>query len=176
MEIGAVRRMRQSAGTAPVAQSKPKAAAVRPGSDQVTLSRQGAAWLLAQEQERVRRQAAQKEKNWWQLDSIQREEESGSPLDSLHKDMKKQQICHRIAARVMAGDKVPPEDLKYLMENDLQGYQLAMAARMPKEKPREWDSALEEESGSESAGTESGSAGAPEAAAEASEASGEAPV
>ncbi len=165
MELGAVRRMRQSAQAAPAAQGKqaPKVAASRPGTDRVTLSRQAAALLLAQQQERAQRKAEQREKNWWQLDLIQKEED-GSPADGLKRDMKRQQTCQKIAARIMAGDKVPPEDLKYLMEHDMQGYQLAMASRQIKEHPKEWKSALEkEEQDSESSGSAGGAVEAPAA-------------
>ena len=40
---------------------------------------------------------------------------------------------------------MPPQDEKFLLENDPAGYQLAMAARKPKKDPKEWDSVLEEE-------------------------------
>jgi len=37
--------------------------------------------------------------------------------------------------------------MQYLAQNDIQGYKLAMAARMmaPKKKPKEWESVLEDE-------------------------------
>ena len=53
----------------------------------------------------------------------------------------------------MKGDKVPPQDEQYLMENDPDGYKLALVCRTPKEKPKEWESVLEDE---EREGAESG--------------------
>ena len=81
----------------------------------------------------------------------------------------------------MAGDKVPPQDMQYLAENDSLGYKMAMAGRMlSKEKPKEWESVLEDDekeagasggSGASSGAAESGggteaSGGAAESAAE----------
>ncbi|MCI8910068.1 MAG: hypothetical protein HFG09_05245 [Oscillibacter sp.] len=162
MELGAVRRARQSSRTAPGAAAKPapKAAQAAPRRDQVTLSRQAAALLLAEQAKR----AEKKERNWWELDLVQKEEQEENGAGQ---ELKKQRICQRIAARIMAGDKVPPEDLQYLMEHDLQSYQLAMAARVPKEHPKEWKSALEKEKQPSDAASQEGEAasdggGAPE--------------
>lgn len=59
--------------------------------------------------------------------------------------MKTMQRCQKIAARIMRGDKVPPEDERYLMMNDPDGYKLAVAMRTPKRNPKKWKSVLEEE-------------------------------
>ena len=66
-------------------------------------------------------------------------------LDTLNESMKILKTCSLIASRIMAGDKVPLKDLKYLMEHDMKGYQLAMAMRKQKAKPKEWKSAIPEE-------------------------------
>ena len=50
-----------------------------------------------------------------------------------------------IAARIARGDKVPPEDERYLLERDPTGFKLAMASRRPKRKPKQWKSALTDE-------------------------------
>ena len=42
----------------------------------------------------------------------------GADLDGLGEAMKTMEKCHKIAARIMRGDKVPPEDEQYLMKND----------------------------------------------------------
>ena len=119
-----------------------------------------AALLLAEQAKR----AEKKERNWWELDLVQKEEQEENGAGQ---ELKKQRICQRIAARIMAGDKVPPEDLQYLMGHDLQSYQLAMAARVPKEHPKEWKSALEKEKQPSDAASQEGEAasdggGAPE--------------
>ena len=84
------------------------------------------------------------------------EAESGdSELDALGEKMKAMMRCQKIAARIMRGDKVPPEDERYLMENDPNGYKLALAMRQPKKDPKEWKSVLddEEKKSSESSGS-----------------------
>ena len=63
----------------------------------------------------------------------------------------------------MAGDKVPPEDEKFLQESDPAGYQLAMAARKVKRDPKEWESALEKEQHQASGVSEGSGASAGEA-------------
>lgn len=83
-----------------------------------------------------------------QMEQAQREAESSSQkdmLDTLSETMKIMKTCSLIASRIMAGDKVPMKDLKYLMEHDIKGYQLAMAMRRQKAKPKEWKSAIPEE-------------------------------
>ena len=74
----------------------------------------------------------------------QKQKKSGE-LDSLTKSLKVMDKCRKIASRIMKGDKVPPEDERYLQENDMNGYKLALACRTPKEKPKEWKSVLDDE-------------------------------
>ena len=66
-------------------------------------------------------------------------------LDFLDKSMKELDTCQTIAARITAGDKVPDEDLRYLMRHDPDSYRLAIAMRKPKPDPRLWKSALDDE-------------------------------
>lgn len=130
-------------------------------TDKLALSRQAAALL----EERTRQEA--RERAGKQRDRMAgREEPAGSPLDAAAKKLKVMRQCQKIAARIMAGDKVPPEDEKFLQESDPAGYQLAMAARKVKRDPKEWESALEKEQGRDSGSPESGgaSAGAAETA------------
>ena len=72
-------------------------------------------------------------------------EPSNGELDLLRQGLKVLELCQKIAASIMKGDKVPPKDLKFLMENDPDGYRLAMAMRRHKEDPEEVDSVLEDE-------------------------------
>ncbi|MDE7260903.1 MAG: hypothetical protein K2N78_02410, partial [Oscillospiraceae bacterium] len=83
-------------------------------------------------------------------------ENGGAEAEMLGEQMKTMMRCQKIAARIMRGDKVPPEDERYLMENDPDGYKLALAMRQPKKSPKEWDSVLkdEEEKSSGSGGEE----------------------
>lgn len=91
-----------------------------------------------------------------------------SELDCLTKGLKVMDKCRKIASRIIKGDKVPPQDERYLMENDPEGYKLAIACRQPKEKPKEWKSVLDEEDREGGSGVESGGE-----AAEAVESGGE---
>lgn len=90
-------------------------------------------------------------------------EASRSELEALEEQMKAMRRCQEIARRIMRGDKVPPEDEKYLMENDPDGFKLALAMRTPKKKPKEWESVLKDEKKSEQSGESSGEAAAAEA-------------
>lgn len=103
---------------------------------------------------------------------LEAKQKKDSELDALTEGLKTMEKCRKIASRIMKGDKVPPEDERYLMENDPDGYKLALACRQPKEKPKEWDSVLDEEdqeSGEPSAASDSGTAEAAESGGEIAE-------
>lgn len=145
MELSLTGRLRQSTQPSPAAKAGKQATAGErpasprslPWSDQVTVSKDALAYLKEQArrtQELARRQAEK-----------QNGSEEESELDALAKTMKKMKKCQEIAARIMRGDKVPPEDEAYLMQNDVTGYKLALAMRTPKKDPKEWDSLLDEE-------------------------------
>jgi hypothetical protein len=59
--------------------------------------------------------------------------------------LKELEKCSKIAASIMKGKRVPLEDLRYLMEHDIKGYQLAMAMRKPEKDDREEKSVLDDE-------------------------------
>lgn len=84
---------------------------------------------------------------------LEAKQKKNSELDCLSEGLKVMDRCQKIASRIMKGDKVPPQDERYLMENDPDGYKLALACRKPKEKPKEWESVLDEDD------QESGSSG-----------------
>lgn len=147
-------------------------------ADRLSISRQTTSFI--QEQDRIAQEIA---KIIQRFTADNKTEDQGKTEDEmLAEDLKVKQRCQKIAARLMAGDKVPPKDMQYLAENDMQTYRLAMAARMmaPKKKPKEWESVLEDDekeagasggSGASSGAAESGggteaSGGAAEAAAE----------
>ena len=73
--------------------------------------------------------------------------------------------CLKIASRIMSGDRVPPEDSRFLLENDPKLYQMAVTGRLPKEDPKEHKSVLDEEDlgGPESADAQTQSASEPAA-------------
>lgn len=157
MELSLTDRLQRSAGPAQVEKTEKRAkikeapARSLPWSDQVTISKDALAYLKEQArrtQEQARRQAEK-----------QSGSEGDSELDALSQTMKKMKKCQEIAARIMRGDKVPPEDEAYLMQNDATGYKLALAMRTPKKKPKEWESLLDEED--KQGGETSGEADAP---------------
>ncbi len=53
--------------------------------------------------------------------------------------------CMTIAHRITKGDKVPTQDMKYLMENEPDLYKQAIMLRQPNPKPKEHKSVLEDE-------------------------------
>ena len=117
------------------------------------------------------RQDRQEEKKPYIWDMLDGEEKTGdSEADALGEQMKTMERCHKIAARIMRGDKVPPQDEQYLMLNDPDGYKLALAMRKPKRKPKEWESVLKdgEKKQDQSQAAESSGAEAMEESGEAS--------
>lgn len=157
-----------SAGEAAVSAAAPRTdrvsssqQAVRQAVEQMEQQSQRLAALLRQDQ------PAEKKTHIW--DMLDGEEETGnSEADALGEQMKAMERCHKIAARIMRGDKVPPEDEQYLMLNDPDGYKLAMAMRTPKRNPKKWESVLKEEE------KDAGSRQAAEADGEAASSGGEA--
>lgn len=128
--------------------SAPVQAAPRPRTptDKVSVSAQALAWVEEQNQkrwewERERQQRRQDRAGdmLGSLDAGKRE------LDALEKAMDAMEKCRKIAASIMKGDKVPPEDMEYLMNNDPDGFKLAMAMRREKKDPEDCESVLDEE-------------------------------
>ena len=112
-------------------------------TDHVSLSKQAVAYLEEQRRlsmERFAQETARKAREETEGKSAEE-----SQLEALTKSLKAVMKSHEIAARIMRGDKVPPEDERYLMENDPDGYKLAMAMRTPKKHPKEWESILDDE-------------------------------
>ena len=85
-------------------------------------------------------------------------------LDALSEQLDVQQKCLKIAMNIMKGKKVPPEDEKYLMEHDPNGYKLAIAMRsMEKEDDEECKSVLDDKDKNGGEASESGEAAPAEA-------------
>ena len=128
-------------------------------ADKLTLSRQAIAFVEEQNRkmwDEVREREQQRQSR---MDSAA--EPANGELDLLSKGLKVLELCQKIAASIMKGDKVPPEDLKFLMENDPDGYRLAMAMRRHKEDPEEVDSVLEDEDKNGGSAEETGGGEAP---------------
>ena len=142
MEINAARRARRNEPVTRQTEGRKDAGGrtkARPTyqEDRLALSQQ--ALRMLEEQNRKAREERERRR-------LEQEKNAGkSELDAVTKALKAMQRCQKIAARIIAGDKVPPEDEKYLMDNDPQGYQLAMSMRKLKKDPKEWESVLENE-------------------------------
>lgn len=96
-------------------------------------------------------------------------EAAKNEAEAMEEQLKAMQRCMEIARRIMRGDKVPPEDMKYLMENDPEGFKLALAMRTPKKNPKEWESVLKDDKKSEGANEGGGEEAAPAESCGASE-------
>lgn len=144
--------------------------AARPSADRLELSRQ---WVENMEEQRAQVQSAlliggkEEKKSNGILDMLDQSSAEEEELDALSKQLKIQQKCLKIAMNMMKGKKVPPEDERYLMEHDPEGYKLAIAMRgAVKQEDEECESVLKDgEEGSEETG-ETGEA-APAAGGEA---------
>ena len=145
------------------------AAPQRQKSGALTLSRQPKADRLALSRQVV---SYLEERNRQIMEESRKQEESPEKrqLDLMEKALKAMDKCQKIFARVSAGDKVPPEDLRYLEKNDPEGYKLALALRTPKKHPKEWKSVLDDEDRAQPAdesgeSAETGESAQPEAVA-----------
>lgn len=154
MEISLENRLIRAAETARPASAKKgnperseaAASGPRPETDKLTVTRQ-AIEKLTEQSARLKDLLEPDETErripyLWDLDG---EESGNSELDAMAEGLKTMRRCQEIARRIMRGDKVPPEDERYLMENDPDGFKLAMAMRMPKKKPKEWESVLKDD-------------------------------
>lgn len=127
---------------------KKTAGRTAPSADRVELSRQ---WVENMEQQRAQAEAAllsraeQKKQSNGILDMLDEESPESAELEALSEQLKTQQRCMEIARRIMAGKRVPPQDERYLMEHDPEGYKLAMVMRDPPKDDEECESVLEDE-------------------------------
>lgn len=127
---------------------KKTAGRTAPSADRVELSRQ---WVENMEQQRAQAEAAllsgaeQKKQSNGILDMLDEESPESAELEALSEQLKTQQRCMEIARRIMAGKRVPPQDERYLMEHDPEGYKLVMVMRDPPKDDEECESVLEDE-------------------------------
>jgi hypothetical protein len=112
-------------------------------TDRLALSRQAVAYL--EENNRRMQEQAQEKSQQENGGDITGDGGASNLLDTLGKAMKEMEKCAKIAASIMKGKRVPLEDLRYLMEHDSKGYQLAMAMRKPEKDDREEKSVLDDE-------------------------------
>jgi hypothetical protein len=141
MEIQSANRLRRNGQLARTEERKgsaqePKSRLQRHREDRLAVSQQALAML--EEQNRRAREERERKR-------LETQMRGGSEADAVARELKKRIKCQKIAVRIQAGDKVPPQDERYLQENDPQTYQLAIALRQPKKDPKEWDTLLEDE-------------------------------
>lgn len=149
MEIRRVLRGENArpAAARPVQGGEKDKTAARPSADRLELSCQ---WAESMEQQRFQAQTAL-------LSGAKEKKQSNTILDMLDgpdseelkaetDQLKVRRRCMEIARRIMAGKKVPPRDLQYLMEHDPEGYKMAIALRKPpKKNEKECESVLKDE-------------------------------
>lgn len=152
MELRSTRELRRNEQLTRTAAKKGEASAparkapAQPAADKVTLSRQAVSYLEEQnrrmwqyQQEREQRRQSRLDSELSALDTAKnRLKRMEDELDILNK-------CQKIAASIMKGNRVPPEDLRYLMEHDQAGYKLAMAMRRENPDPEDEESVLDDE-------------------------------
>jgi hypothetical protein len=112
-------------------------------TDRLALSQQAIAYL-EENNRRIQEQAQEKSEQEEDGD-VTSDGGASDLLDTLGKAMKEMEKCAKIAASIMKGKRVPLEDLRYLMEHDTKGYQLAMAMRKPEKDDKEEKSVLDDE-------------------------------
>lgn len=132
--------------------------------DRVELSRQAVEFLQGRKEEEEapadepmtpaeKRQQAKEDKlkaarqmiSVMQQQSVQMKEQSEQQAEALKKAMDKMKRCAKIARNIGKGHKVPPQDEKYLLENDPKAYMMAMALRMLEDEKRKVKSELKDE-------------------------------
>ncbi len=174
MELRTTQRIRRNEQLTKTAEKKadtagslarPPSAKPKVPADKLSVSRQAMAWLEQQAELDREREMRRQER---QSDSLSALESKKQALDDLGKKLKVLSKCQKIAASIMKGNHVPPEDLQYLMENDPAGYKLAMAMRRENPDPEDEESVLDEEdkkvgSTEQTAGGDTPSASAPKA-------------
>lgn len=135
---GRQRRATQAVRNEPRAEKPPAGTGTAPkrtGSDKADWSQAALAFLREMD-----RQSMEEERK-----RLEAKQQKNGELEMLSKSLDVMEKCRKIASRIMKGDKVPPQDEQFLMEADPEGYKLALVCRAPKEKPKEWESVLEEE-------------------------------
>ena len=121
-------------------------ARTRSQGDRLSLSRQAVSYLEEQNRRMWQYQQEREQRRQSRLDS------ELSALDTAKNRLKRMEderdilsTCQKIAASIMKGNRVPPEDLRYLMEHDQAGYKLAMAMRRENPDPEDEESVLDDE-------------------------------
>ena len=148
------------------APAQPQPARSQAGSDKLTLSRQALDYI-EQMNQKMWESAQEREarKQSWLDSQLSALETKSKQLDEMDKKLKILDKCQKIAASIMKGDNVPPEDMAYLMEHDQEGFKMAIALRRPKKDPEDVKSVLDDEDKNGGSGEAEASAEAPSVSA-----------
>lgn len=167
MELRTTREMRRNeqlskamARQADAAPAKPQPSQKQERADKLSVSAQAVAWL--EEQSRKTWESTQEreqKKHSWLDDSLSGLEAKKKELDALARQLDVLEKCQKIAASIIKGNNVPPKDLQYLMNNDPDGYKLAMAMRRQNPDPEDEKSVLDDEDKNGGSVAESGDGG-----------------
>ena len=151
MELRTTREMRRSAQLDKAMAKKADApdtssggliqSAQKQAEDRCTLSKQALAYL--EQQNRLQQELDERRAKMEQR--LSEQQNKSSELDMLSKTMDVMNKCLKIAASIMKGNRVPPEDMQYLMKNDPEGYRMALALRRENPDPKEEKSVLTDE-------------------------------
>lgn len=185
MELYSTREMRRNEQLSRAAPKKadvsPSPAQTQParsqaGSDKLTISRQAIDYLEEMSQKMWESaQEREERKHSWLDGQLSAWETKSKQLDEMGEKLKILNKCQKIAASIMKGDNVPPEDMVYLMEHDQEGFKMAIAMRRPKKDPEAVKSVLDDEDRNGGSKEAEGSAEPPSVSApEASSGGGEA--
>lgn len=154
MELRSTRELRRNAqleqmtgkkADVPEAPAKAQTSQPKEPADKLSLSRQALAYVEEQSRQAWNPEEAQGKKHSVIQGYLDAMETQKKQLDSMEKKLDMMDKCQKIAAAIMRGDRVPPEDLRYLMEHDKEGYKLAVALRQEKKDPKKVESVLDEE-------------------------------
>lgn len=170
MELHSTRELRRNAqldkmagkkAETPDAPAKAQTLQPREPTDKLSLSRQALAYVEEQSRQAWNPEEGQGKKHsviQGYLDAMETQKKQLDPMEDKLDMMNK---CQKIAAAIMRGDRVPPEDLRYLMEHDKEGYKLAVALRREKKDPKKVESVLDEEDRNGGRTEEAGGGGEP---------------
>lgn len=136
--------------------SQPRSSTETALEPQITGRNQDVVEVSLEEKQRARKEALlqQQQDMDEQVKQLKEEmERAKEQAESMAKELKKKMTCMEIASRVMAGDDVPSEDLRYLAKHDTELYAQALSLRIARKDSRKYKRLSEDEEGAEEGAT-----------------------